>query len=235
MPAVVTERTANLLALFNDLLVLGTSLRNTTNCGEPEALRSHLLDMFYQINQIGNDLGIPKEMMRSARYAVAAYLDEMVMSSRWPKKHQWPAMSLQSELFSTDVAGQGFFQYLEEIWRGHPLNTELLELYYLCLVLGFEGKYKLQGRDQLKSLIQEMGRDLQAKRGEDPPLSLGEKSPGTAMWNAKQAAAPWVFAAAGIAMALGLYVTLLINISWDADALAAKLKDLTDKVVTMNR
>lgn len=48
------------------------------------------------------------------------------------------------------------------------LNTDLLELYYLCLALGFEGKYKLQGREQLRALIQDLGRDLQTRRGEVP-------------------------------------------------------------------
>jgi type VI secretion system protein ImpK len=228
------ERPTNLLTLFNDLLVLGTSLKTAVNSGEPEGLRSHLLDMFYQVNQLGNDMGIPKETMRLARYAVAAYLDEMIMTSQWPKKHQWPAMSLQNELFSTDTAGQGFFKHLEEIWRGHPLNTDLLELYYHCLVLGFEGKYKLQGRDQLKALIQEMGRDLQVKRGEVPPLSLGESSRGTVIRNHQQATIPWILSAAGIVLATGLYAILMMNISWDAEAVATHLKELTEKV-TQNR
>lgn len=235
MSASATQQATSLLALFNDLLVLGTSLKTATTCGEPESLRSHLLDLFYQANQVGNDMGIPKETMRLARYAVAAYLDEMIMGSHWPKKHQWPAMSLMSELFTTDVAGQGFFQYLEEIWRGHPLNTELLELYCLCLVLGFEGKYKLQGRDQLKALIQEMGRDLQAKRGEVPPLSPGEKSPGTVVWNHQQSTMPRILAAVGIVLVIGLYVILMLNISWDTEAVSVQLKELTDKVIAVNR
>src|SRR5574340_338013 len=158
MPVSATERTS-LLSLFNDLLIVGASLKAATECGEPETLRAHLLDMFYQASQAGGDMGIPKETLRLARYALTAYLDEMVMSSHWPKKLQWPSMSLQNELFSTDLAGQGFFQNLEAVWHGHPLNIDLLELYYLCLVLGCEGKYKLQGREQLKALIQELGRD----------------------------------------------------------------------------
>ncbi len=107
----MTERTS-LPSLFNDLLIVGTSLKTARQWGEPEKLRAQLLDMFYQANQAGGDIGIPKETLRLARYALAAFLDEMVMSSHWPQKQQWPSMSLQSELFSTDVAGPGLFPKL---------------------------------------------------------------------------------------------------------------------------
>ena len=129
MSASVTERKANLIPLFNDLLVLGISLRVAADCGEPRALRSQLLDLFYQVNQAGNELSLPKETMKAAGYAVAAYLDEMIMGSNWPQKHQWPELSLQSELFGTDTAGQGFFDQMDEIWGARPLNMDLLELY----------------------------------------------------------------------------------------------------------
>lgn len=175
-------------------------------------------------------MGIPKETLRQARYALAAYLDEMVMSSHWPQKHQWPSISLQSELFSTDLAGQGFFQNLEEVWRGHPLNIDLLELYYLCLVLGFEGKYKLQGREQLKALIQELGRDIQAKRGEVPSLSNGEKSPGIVDGKGQIARIPWILGVGAIALAIVLYVILTINSTWDAEAVKANLQVMAEKV-----
>ncbi|NGZ97951.1 MAG: hypothetical protein CV089_17820 [Nitrospira sp. WS110] len=229
MPVSTTER-SSLLSLFNDLLIVGTSLKAAAECGEPETLRAHLLDMFYQANQAGGDMGIPKETLRQARYALAAYLDEMVMSSHWPQKHQWPSISLQSELFSTDLAGQGFFQNLEEVWRGHPLNIDLLELYYLCLVLGFEGKYKLQGREQLKALIQELGRDIQAKRGEVPSLSNGEKSPGIVDGKGQIARIPWILGVGAIALAIVLYVILTINSTWDAEAVKANLQVMAEKV-----
>jgi type VI secretion system protein ImpK len=228
MPVSMTERTS-LLSLFNDLLIVGTSLKAAMDCGEPETLRSHLLDMFYQANQAGSDMGIPKETLRLARYAIAAYLDEMVMSSHWPKKLQWPSINLQNELFSTDLAGQGFFQNLEEIWRGHPLNTDLLELYYLCLVLGFEGKYRLQGREQLKGLIQELGRDIQAKRGEVPSLSLGETSPGIVNGKDQIRRIPWMLGVGAIALAIVLYVILAINITWHADAVKGNLQTMVPK------
>lgn len=229
MSVSVMERTS-LLTLFNDLLIAGTSLKMATEYAEPETLRSHLLDMFYQANQAGGDMGIPKETLRLARYALAAYLDEMVMISHWPQKHQWPSMSLQNELFSTDLAGQGFFQNLEEIWRGHPLNIDLLELYYFCLVLGFEGKYKLQGREQLKALIQELGRDIQAKRGEVPSLSLGEKSPVTVDGKGQLGTIPWILGVGAIALAIVLYVTLAVNSTWDAEAVKANLQVMAEKV-----
>lgn len=235
MPTPVTERKTNLITLFNDLLVLGTSLRVAADCGEPRTLRSQLLDLFYQVNQAGNELSLPKETMKAAGYAVAAYLDEMIMISNWPQKHQWPELSLQSELFGIDTAGQGFFDQLDEIWSARPLNADLLELYYLCLALGFEGKYKLQGKDQLKAVVQEMGRDIQAKRGEAPPLSLGETVTGIPAPARHAITTPWIAVAAGTLFALGLFLILMLNISRHADAVAVQLKELGEKVVTLSR
>src|SRR5438093_8521298 len=155
-----------LTTLFENCFVLGTALKGMSNCGDHARLRSHLIEMFLDADRKGETFGLPKEVLRQAKYAVAAFLDEMVMNSRWPEKHRWASQMLQYELFGTQVAGVEFFDYLDTVRRKLPLNTDLLEVYYRCLALGFQGQYRLAGREKLKALIEDIKQDLQAKQGE---------------------------------------------------------------------
>lgn len=87
-----------------------------------------------------------------AKFALCAWVDETVLSSDWPEKGKWAKEQLQRNHFQTTEAGEEFFDRL----NGLGLHqTEVREVYYLCLVMGFSGRYCHEGDDfmleQLKS------------------------------------------------------------------------------------
>ena len=176
----------------------------------------------------------PKEVLRQAKYAVAAFLDEMVMNSRWPEKHRWASQMLQYELFGTQVAGVEFFDYLDTVRRKLPLNTDLLEVYYRCLALGFQGQYRLAGREKLKALIEDIKQDLQAKQGEIPLFSPNGKRPDEVRHLLKSPVFPLVASGIGLGVALLIYFVLAFIVSSDAHDVAAKLVPLTAQVTEVN-
>ncbi len=88
----------------------------------------------------------------SARFAVCAWVDEAILSSAWNQKGQWQKEQLQRIYYQTTDAGEEFFEKL----NGLELHQrEVREVYYLCLALGFAGRFCKPGDetllDQLKT------------------------------------------------------------------------------------
>ena len=81
--------------------------------------------------------------IRDTHFAVVAFLDSVVLHSNEPARPEWERQSLQEEMFGQTDAGVVFFDKLES-FRSRPDSehlADMLEVYLLCLLLGFEGRY----------------------------------------------------------------------------------------------
>lgn len=78
-----------------------------------------------------------REDFDQAKFAVCAWVDEMLLSSSWEQKHLWLGEKLQKSFLTCD-AGVEFFERLNALGLH---QREVREVYYLCLALGFTGKY----------------------------------------------------------------------------------------------
>ena len=166
---------------------------------------------------------IPPEDIQQSRYALAAFLDEMILSSPWDHREEWSARTLQYEFFKEQVAGEEFFNRLEAFRRALPLNSDLLEVYYLCMILGFEGKFKIHGKEKLKDLIETVGQELRAKRGEVPVLSPHGRRPEEFMEMVKQGLPSWVVLVSGFAAVFFFYLVISLVISGDANQVLGEI------------
>src|SRR5262249_28073663 len=81
-----------------------------------------------------------------AHDAAVALVDETMMSTEWSGMEQWKKEPLQVQLFGNFLAGEQFFDRLDELMRKGELA--LLEVYYICLCAGLRGMY----RDDLAAL-----------------------------------------------------------------------------------
>ena len=73
-----------------------------------------------------------------ARFAVCAWLDEMFMNAPWTHRNEWQRSLLQTELYGTTNAGEEFFERLNRLGRN---QNHIREVYFICLCLGFMGRY----------------------------------------------------------------------------------------------
>jgi type VI secretion system protein ImpK len=81
-----------------------------------------------------------------ARFALCAWVDEAVLSSEWPAKDRWAREQLQRKYYQTTKAGEEFFDRLNSLGFQQP---EVREVYYLCLAMGFKGRFCHEGDDFL--------------------------------------------------------------------------------------
>jgi type VI secretion system protein ImpK len=81
-----------------------------------------------------------------ARFAVVAWVDETLLSCQWQDKGRWQKEPLQRLYYQTADAGELFFDRLNAIG---PHQRDVREVYYLCLAMGFKGRYIHEGDDYL--------------------------------------------------------------------------------------
>ena len=104
-----------------------------------------------------------------ARFAVSAWIDEAILGSAWEEKNQWQSEQLQRLYYQTTDAGEIFFDRLNELG---PHQRDVREVYYLCLAMGFSGRYCNEGDDLLLSQLRTSNLKLLTGSG----LSALEKS-----------------------------------------------------------
>ncbi len=81
---------------------------------------------------------VPQEDYDQARFAVFAWIDEMILASAWNEKDLWLRDQLQRVYYNTTDAGEKFYERLAAL-GAH--QREVREIYYLCLALGFKGRH----------------------------------------------------------------------------------------------
>jgi type VI secretion system protein ImpK len=144
-----------------------TRLNTSTNQADPAGLKNKIIKEIQQFQLNAQACQIDPETISSSRYVLCTVLDEAVLSTPWGNSSGWSQQSLLS-LFHKEVSGgERFFDLLKSLAQNPAKNRNLLEVMYLCLALGFEGRYRIieNGKDKLISIREWLYRILQKERG----------------------------------------------------------------------
>ncbi|OAE11448.1 hypothetical protein AZH11_20055 [Pseudomonas simiae] len=117
--------------------------------------------------------GMESSQVVSARYVLCSVIDEAVVTTAWGNRSDWAKISLLSRFHNETFGGEKFFQLLERLSRDPVKHLAMLELMYLCLSMGFEGKYRVmeRGEVQLEGVRDALYRQIRHVRGDPPALS----------------------------------------------------------------
>lgn len=127
---------------------------------------NHRLDQFLdQFERTARSFGKSADAVQEAKYAFCALVDEMILSSDFAIRPEWERMPLQLRLFGDHLAGEAFFDRLDALRTDPAKNIDTLEIYYTCLLLGFRGKYLLEGIEKLAYLVHRIGQEISHIRG----------------------------------------------------------------------
>jgi type VI secretion system protein ImpK len=164
-----------LLNSCEPLFSLGMPLKNDQKAASLNSgFRDQAQAAFIAMEKSAFEHQIGMVEFKDAKYAMAAYIDEVVLSSTWPGRLEWMSHPLQLEFFGEHTAGEGFFTRLGNLRQGGEENVNLLELYYYCLQLGFEGIYRVKGLEHLMALQVDLRSQIDSYRG---PIKV-QLSPG---------------------------------------------------------
>lgn len=151
-------QTQNLSTLCTDLFLIIIKMREVNDLGETAALRKLIS---YYINRLEYNClraGFTTETITLVKYALVATLDESVLSVPGDARDFWITNPMQLEIFHENIAGEEFFNKLTQLMQNPEKNKEILEIYYLCLSLGFQGKYLLENPQQRETTISNLAK-----------------------------------------------------------------------------
>jgi type VI secretion system protein ImpK len=133
---------------FTELLAYIAYFQKTVKTRHPafQQVKSDIDRLVSQADACLQNRGIPKEDSDHARFAIFAWIDEVVLGSPWTEKDAWQRQQLQRIHFQTVDAGEVFFERLNKLG---PHQNHVREIYYLCLAMGFTGRYIHEGDDFL--------------------------------------------------------------------------------------
>lgn len=173
-PAANTRRPENLALLYQEVLTAIERLRaNRAGVNDAGAFRHHTREAIKTAASQALTAGYPAEDVKLATFATVAFLDESVLNSQSPVFTDWARRPLQEELFGTHIAGEVFFQNLQQMLSrpdSHD-NADLIEVHYLCMLLGFGGRYSVGNRGELAQVMNLCADKIRRVRGRFVGLS----------------------------------------------------------------
>lgn len=201
-----------LLGAANLLLALVAKLRATTTHADPASLRHKLLAHVAQFEAEAKAGGVPRPKIVAARYLLCTFIDETVMGTPWAADGVWAARTLLQEFHEESWGGEKAFKLLERMGEDVAANADLLELFYVCLALGFEGRFrgKPNGRAQLDAITARLLQSIRPQGNLQGARTLSLRWTGASIPNRALRTVPlWVAMTVGATAIVG--ATLAFN------------------------
>ncbi len=205
---------------------------NRQTVADAETFRTHIKHLLAAADRDARRAGYDGEYVKLAIYAFIAFLDESVLNSRQPLFASWARQPLQEEIFGDAVAGETFFLHLQDLLSRQDSEAlaDVLEVYQLCMLLGFRGRYGAGDSAGMQGLISAVQEKIHRIRGGYEPLSPLWAPPADEV--IPVAKDPWVprlgiVAAGSFVLACVLYLAFRFSLG----SAAAELQALTSHLV----
>jgi len=169
-----------------------TSIRNFLDQFEKSARKNHF----------------SAEDIYDAKYAFCAAVDEAVLTSQMNIRPDWERHPLQLVLFGDQLAGEHFFERLEAARNGGGNRINALEVFHMCLLLGFKGRYLLEGPEKLKYLTMQLGGQIAHIKGKAASFAPHWAAPDSISNAIKRDIPLWVIGSVLAFLGLLAYITL---------------------------
>jgi type VI secretion system protein ImpK len=208
------------------LLTLGARLSTAVQQANIATLRQQAVQEVRAFEERLRTAGVPSEDAVVARYVLCTFVDAAVLNTPWGAQGDWAGQSLLV-LFHKEVSGgEKFFDIIERL-RGNPARyIDLIELAYVCLALGYEGKYRHdpRGQGQLAQLQRDLYRLLREQRQlRDQGLSPHWQGVEDRRNPIVRYVPWWIIAAVGLAILTGTFVVLHAKLAAQAEPIKTAL------------
>lgn len=176
-------------------------------------LRPKIMGLLTDFDQRAERYRFNHKIIQVSKFALAAFVDETVLTNNFPLKIEWEKNPLQLELFGEQLAGNKFFEKLDSMLKQIETTQDAVEVYYFCMLLGFKGRYAIYEQEKLLATMQETANAL-VKVGKIKPVELSPN------WLANDQPAPpkkrgmpvWakIGAAGGLGLAFIVYMIMFL-------------------------
>jgi type VI secretion system protein ImpK len=84
---------------------------------------------------------IHREGWELAKYALASWIDDVLIEAPWPGRDWWENNSLEFAYFNTRDRATQFFRMAKD--AAALTRRDAIEVFYVCVILGFRGLYAM--------------------------------------------------------------------------------------------
>lgn len=216
-----------LVEAANPILAAVPQIRHALRHPDPAALRKRLVEQVREFERSARAAKLPDIQVATARFALCALLDDSAQATPWGR--DWAGSGLLAEVQGEGAGGEKFFAVLDGLTVAPAANLDLLEFFYLCLALGFEGRYRGgEGSRQALAQIRTRLHEVLAKQRPQASVELSGRWRGAEM---RARCVPGLLAlwGAGSACALvlaALYFAFSIMLGARSDPVARELARL---------
>lgn len=198
------------------LLDLAVQIKNRAVHSDIASLRDRVVAEVNAFERKITPLGLSPQTIRAARYALCATIDDIVLNTPWGSRSLWTQKSMVATFHNEVVGGDRFWDLLNQLKRDAAVNLDLLELLYLCITLGFEGKYRVmpRGASELVMVREDLYRLIRNNRGDfERGLSPHWEGLGAVYGGLRQRIPAWMVALTALGVLAVFYVlfTFLLN------------------------
>ncbi|MBI6740516.1 type IVB secretion system protein IcmH/DotU [Pseudomonas syringae] len=213
--------------LVRDFITMALIVRRGRQAISVTAFESSVDTFFTNLERQARSANYSVEQVKDAQYALCAFLDESVLrSGDNDMRRHFEMEPLQFRYFGVHLAGEGFFEKIELLRADVKKNLDVLEVYHLCLALGFEGKFGLGQKDQLRYLANTLGQDIARYRKTPKALSPDWALPDQVSQMLRHEVPVWLYLVLIALVCLGVYLTLDWLLGKDVAALAEQISQL---------
>ncbi|HKW09439.1 MAG TPA: DotU family type IV/VI secretion system protein [Gemmatimonadaceae bacterium] len=232
-PAIDTSRRGLLALSLQEPFTTVARLRSGRQvAADADSFRTRIKQVLVAAEQEARQAGYGADDVRFALFAVIAFLDETVLNSGQAMFAEWPRRPLQEEVFGVHMAGELFFQYLQQLLGRQDSEdlADVLEVYELCLLLGYKGRYSASRGAELQVLSAQVSDKIDRVHG-----GLGELSPRWRQMSADIGQPRDRWAERLIATAIGAAVLALVLYVGFAISLHSGKSDLANLTTQLSR
>lgn len=164
----------NNINLFIDaatpLLGMALRIRRLGSCDNIEEIYQQAVEEIKAIEVEFTEVGYEHAVILAYRYILCSFIDEAVMSTSWGADSAWAEHSLLTRFHNETWGGEKVFSVLSRLEAEPERYQELLMFIYLCLTLGFEGRYKVMnnGKEAFDKVIANLYEILRQLKDKDP-------------------------------------------------------------------
>mgnify|MGYP001324499794 FL=1 len=134
-------------------------------------LRPKIAGMLEEFEKRAERYRFNHKIVQVSKFALAAFVDETVLTNDFHLKNEWEKNPLQLEYFGEQLAGNKFFEKLESMIKQIEVTQEAVEVYYFCMLLGFKGRYAIYEHEKLLATMEQTAKAL-VKVGRIRPVDL---------------------------------------------------------------
>ncbi|MES2742004.1 MAG: type IVB secretion system protein IcmH/DotU [Pseudomonadota bacterium] len=209
----------NLLDLMYDGFYALFMLKNGSEPQENNAFVNKITQFLDDFSRNAQRLGVAADDIDAAKYAFCAAIEESILRSSFSIRETWERRPLQLTLFGDQLAGENFFHRLEHLRARGSVHLQPLQVFHMCLLLGFQGRHIMEGSEKLSYLTARLGDEIAHMKGKRAGFAPHAARPDQIANKLRSDVPLWVLCSVfGLICALG-YIGLRASLSADTAAI----------------